>query len=52
MARPERLERPTYWFEAMNPREISILALAGCGKTTISSEICNPHYAESVGEAL
>ena len=27
-------------------------SLAGCGKTTISSEICNPHYAESVGEAL
>ena len=27
MARPERLELPTYWFEAMNPREISILAL-------------------------
>jgi hypothetical protein len=26
--------------------------LAGCGKTTISSEIRNPHYAESVGEAL
>jgi CAAX prenyl protease-like protein len=26
-------------------------ALAGCGKTPISGEICNPHYAESAGKA-
>jgi hypothetical protein len=27
LARPERLELPTYWFEASNPQKISNLAV-------------------------
>jgi len=35
MARPERLELPTYWFEANNPQGISNLATG----TTVTHSI-------------
>jgi hypothetical protein len=35
---------------AMSLEELA--ALAGCGKRPILNGICNPHYAESIAEAI
>jgi hypothetical protein len=43
-------------YASLNPADADtgsagVALLAGCGKTPISGEICNPHYAESAGRA-